>query len=392
MRVTNFELTTSENNTIFSADFIFHKSFPLSDAQALSTYRHHKIRHKVLHPLTPYSHTHRVWFKVPTRYAIPLELTNVFFLISLIMALRIGEDLIYDGEVSSELVSKYHDIETFFRFEHHQRHATVTFTTPPTRHHKNYQKQGIGQFFSLGLDSFYTLLGTKSHHRPQANYLVFVGGYDVPLSHQKFLSKICKNISSVASATNTKMIYVESNLRDFSDQIVNWGQFHMAALCAVASLLPLPSFYINGESFDWPDWGLRFGIDKLFSTTSHQFHLVGHNLTRDIKIKSLQSSLHFNLLLKYIRVCWKNVQSKNILYNCSSCQKCIRTQVAFLVSGVTSLPTFKPISLKAVRAADIVGHIRHEWTMLYERLLSQKTPNYKLISAVEYMMRKPTRV
>lgn len=61
-----------------------------------------------------------------------------------------------------------------------------------------------GQYFTLGLDSFYTLLCLKK--RPK--YLIFIDGYDVSLSETELSSRVHKTINSIARSLNCSPVFI----------------------------------------------------------------------------------------------------------------------------------------------------------------------------------------
>lgn len=393
MKISNFTIEKLGSHTRFSADYIFSKPHALASKQEIQSFYKQAIIDAIKHPLiflkNGFTSKQTIWFIIPTEYAREDQFIDAMFILGVVMAFRQGEDLTVDEPISKEIIKKLDDIETFFRFEHEKRNISIMAQSkqPPQK-----KLKGDAQFFTLGVDSFYTLLCETSRQKKKHPHLLFIDGFDIPLDRRAFLKSVHANIDTVAKKIGSRAIFIESNLRDLSDKIVNWPQFHVVALSAVGMLLPFKKIVINGESFDWPDWGLRFGVDTLFSTSSRTFQLIGHNMTRDEKIKRLKKSVNFDLFLKYVRVCWKNVNYSNIPYNCSRCQKCIRTYLTCIALDVTKTPTFKPLSFADIRATEIVGHVRHEWTKLYEMLLKQSHTDPKLLSAIEYLLRKPTRV
>lgn len=389
MRVTNFSIEHHRHLTTFSADFSYDRPFAR---------RLHKLRYVLTHlsktqfstmPLDPIlTQRQRVWFSVPSTLANESSYQDAFFIVALILALKLQQKLEFEGSVSPGLVAKIPALEKYYRFESSPRRIPVTtagMLSAPSSH------RGHAQFFTLGVDSFYTLthlLKSKTTHP----HLLFVDGYDIPVRQKKFLQLIHSHINTVATATGCTPVFMHSNLREFSDEIMNWGQFHVAALAAISYLLPYQQIALNGESFDWPDWGLRFGVDHLFSTSSQQLTLVGHHLTRDLKIKALKRSPFLRLFLEHVRVCWKNVDhSRSVKYNCSRCQKCLRTMLLFRALDLTETPTFEPLDLKALKKVDMVGHVRQEWTILYTLLLKKPQHNQDLLRVLTDVLQKPIR-
>jgi hypothetical protein len=389
MIVTNFTITKKREQTVFSADFIFKKKF---------NRRLHKIAYFIRtivknifvqrqFPKGIFDQKNTVWFSVPTASASHSDYTDGFFIISTILALQLNEPLIFNASVSIELTKKIKRLEEYYRFERSPRF--LKFKIKETK--RMTTRSGSGQFFTLGVDSFYTAARTPNTSLKNS-YFMYVDGYDVRLSQKNLLNAIHTRLEKVAQKTHRTPLFFQSNLRALSDQIMNWGQFHVAALAAAGTMTGLKKICINGESFDWPDWGLRFGVDDLFSTSSLKFQTIGHNITRDVKIKKILHSPWKKLFLKHVRVCWINITSNRSSYNCSRCQKCIRTKLTLDALGAKYTPTLKKIRLSDLREITLVGHVRHEWVILYEMLRHKTGADAALISTLEGVLRKPIRV
>lgn len=385
MKVNHFTITQTKTETLYSADFILPR--PLRGRkQRLALYLN-----RLLHPSLwkeKRSETYTLWFSLPIDLPQSPNFQDAFFLIATVMSQAMNQDLEFEGAVSREIVSKVQKLEEYFRFEKPPRHTQITIKEITENH---YEKKGTAQFFSLGVDSFYTLLCHDVPSRP-GRTLVFVEGCDIPLNKEAFLKVVHNNFQDVVKKTKTKGVTVRTNVKDLSEKIINWPQFHTTALAAIGTLLPFDTIFISGESFDWPDWGLRFGVDELFSSSYQKFQLVAHNTTRDTKIAALKKSPLLKTFLNHVRVCWKNVEQENVKYNCSACQKCLRTQLTFQALDMHETPTFQPYALQDLADVEIVGHVRNEWTILYMMLKKQKNVDPQLIHTLEQVLRKPIKV
>lgn len=391
MRVHNIQVSQQPTQTLVSADFVF--SGPFGSRWKNRNFYLKRLAQLVLHPhrflRVGFEITYPVWFALPPALSLPSHFSDAFFVIASVMATALNEPLDFDGAVSSELLKKRSEIERYYRFEHQKRKLVF-------QARKNNKKRsfftGKAQFFTLGVDSFYTLAKERKEDFSRPYHLIYVDGFDVPLERKAFLGTLHKGIELVAEKTGSTPLFVQTNVRDIAEKALNWGQFHGAALAAVGLLFPFETIFINGESFDWPDWGLRYGIDRLFSTDTKKFELVGHNLDRDVKIELLKTSPFFALFLEHVRVCWRNVDSRTILYNCSECQKCLKTMLILSLAGVKELPTFRPLRLRKLKDIELVGHVRHEWTALYDQLQRQTTADPKLVRTLEHVLHKPLKM
>jgi hypothetical protein len=388
MHVTNFLTHATSTEVTLSADFIFIRPFEGKRDERFFFAKSH-LR-KLLTPKefikNGFTVTERIWFKVPIELYQQTDNQDAFFTVALPLALVLNENLTFDAPVSAEILAQIQAFKQYYELPKSQSKVKAqTNTVKPEK------KLPLAQFFTLGVDSFHTLLC----HQPTAidlpRQLIFVDGYDVPLAQATFLKTIHTHLAEIAQKTHNPSTIIKTNLRELSDKILSWGRFHFAALTAVAMLLPFKKVLINGESFEAADWGLRYGADKLFTTDYLNVEMATHNTTRDVKISQLQHAPLFDLFLKHVRVCWKNIEQKVVPYNCSACQKCLRTQLTFLALGVEKTPTFSPIDPEKIAKIELIAHVQPEWQIVYELLRKKPEVNPKIISALAHVLAKPLR-
>lgn len=330
----------------------------------------------------------RVWYTVLSTEATRTQYNDAFFLLALPLAISTQEDLVFSGAITEEALAKVEAVQAYY----HEIAKRPIKVTAPVRHFKTIKSKKVGQFFTLGVDSFYTLCNFSSKSDPKQRQLIYVDGYDLPFFEKRFLEVIHHKIRRVAKDTSNKSIFIQTNIRQFSDRIIGWGRYHVSALVAASTLLDVGKIYISGESFEAQDWGLRFGVDTLYSTKKLQVKLVAHNVSREKKIRRILETAYSQLFLRSVRVCWENVRYTKLLYNCSQCQKCIKTQLTFFALRVKKTPTFLPLRITDIEKIQLVGHVYQEWQHLYFQL--KKNPNIKpqLIAAVGKVLEKPIRV
>ncbi len=388
MKVNNFLIQQIKKETILSADFIFDKPFGTGKDRYLSHFLNLKRifiePKKFLKKTRAFKKT--IWFKIPTKHVHARTGEDAFFTLSLGLAFFLNEDLYFDGVVSQDLIEKTSQIREYFDYGNFKKKIRITYQVGKSKTEK---RKGEAQFFSLGIDSFHTLLCYQNAHKKTSRYLVYVDGYDVPLKEQSFLKDIHSRISEVASTTANHPLFIQTNLREISDNIIGWGQYHVSALAAVAMLLPFQKMYIAGESFDAPDWGLRTGVDTLFSIDDLSLKLIGHNIPRNLILTKLKKSRFFDLFLNHVRVCWINVESSPILYNCSICQKCLRTQLTLIALGYENIPTFNEFDIQALKNIQLNSHVYSEWQTLYKLLKKNSRTSSELLTVLEELLNKP---
>lgn len=397
MRVTQITTQRTQKQTTFSADFIFARPYG-GKKQKLWFWAQWlwQASRTPGHSLTQgFAVRKRIWYTVPTAFALLDNAADAFFIAALPLAIAMGEDLTFENSVSTGVIKKTAAVQDYYQ-EIAKRKIAVRVKAANTSVAKIAHSVSLsnytGQFFTLGVDSFFTLCCYTEKSDPTSHLLIYVDGYDVPFYQKKFLRTLHKNINHVATKTNNTPVYVETNIRQISDAILGWGRYHVSGLVAVATLLGLKKIYISGESFDSPDWGLRHGVDVLYSRKQHKVRLVGHAMVRIKKIKRILHSAQSSLFLQFVRVCWENVRLSPIPYNCSVCQKCLKTKLTLTSLGIKRTPTLHPATPDAIQKLQLVEHVFSEWQELYEDLQKSKRSTPALLTAIKNVLEKPLRM
>ena len=212
---------------------------------------------------------------------------------------------------------------------------------------------GVACFFSGGLDSFYALLKNTN----KITHLIFVHGFDVTLANRSLRAKASHAAREVAKELGKNLIEVETNLRLFSDSLVNWDQYHGAALASVGLLFQhlfrevlIPSGASYAELYPWGSHPL---LDPLWSTDLTRFEHYGCEATRVDKAAYISNS---EPAMRWLRVCWINPSGA---YNCGSCDKCQLTMMNLHAAGALrrcrTLPTTLDFDVNNNAANDLKG-------------------------------------
>jgi hypothetical protein len=220
--------------------------------------------------------------------------------------------------------------------------------------------EGVGCFFSGGVDSFYSALERHS----QITHLIFVHGFDIAIDDDRLGTKALTAARAAASELGKPLISIRTDIRRVSDRWSGWGEeYHGAALASIGLLLAdhvgrviIPATY---QSPDLSPWGSHPQLDPLWSTSRVTFEHHGVELSRTEKIAAIASN---PIALSYLRVCW---QSEDAEYNCGRCSKCLRTMA----------------SLRAYGALDACATLpsRADWQQLRR---SRKPKHYEVVDAL----------
>lgn len=268
-----------------------------------------------------------VWMALPTRARLddvtPVDLGNVSLAIGMLTAMRRGAALRLEQPASPTLLAsmaQYQDVFTTWYPELLQRVEVRADAGVDER------PRGASEatFFTAGVDSFDTLL----QNRATITTLVYVSGFDIPLTRPDALGRTREHLVAVAEAAQVELLEVESSIRALFDGVGDWGRMtHGAALASVALALAalgvgtvrIPS----GKSYAQIDpWGSQPLIDPLWSTENVRLVHDGADAPRSGKIARIA---HDPLVHEHLRVCWVQFDADN----CGRCIKCSRTRLLF---------------------------------------------------------------
>jgi hypothetical protein len=263
-----------------------------------------------------------VWFKVRNAEAAPSG--NAALAIALVPAMRAARSLVLAESLSPRLFASQAAIQKLFQ-DWDNRFNVVRITAPLGEPHQALTG-GTGLFFTGGVDSFFSLLS----HREEITHLIFVRGFDIKLHEQDVDGSVLPAIRAVAAQMNKTLVEVSTNIREFSDGIVDWAlDYHGAALAAVAQLLAptLNKVYVASthSEKDTFRWGSHLFLDHLYSTETLSLIHDGANATRVEKVAAIAEN---RLVQQTLRVC-----NKGGAYNCGRCEKCLRTMINLRVAG-----------------------------------------------------------
>jgi hypothetical protein len=209
----------------------------------------------------------------------------------------------------------------------------------------------VGCFFSGGVDSFYTVLKNLDHATKEnrITHLIFVHGFDIALEDTYLCETILARIVEVARDLHLGVILVRTNLRKpfLHNTNIPWGAYlHGAGLAAAG--LALSTFFrriyiastFPGRKLRTP-LGSHPATDPLWSTNSLTFVHDGLEATRHEKMVRMSSMDRFHVCMNHLRVCLVNPDNA---YNCSECEKCLRTMMSLHLAGVfEDSKTFSPL-------------------------------------------------
>jgi hypothetical protein len=193
-----------------------------------------------------------------------------------------------------------------------------------------------GAFFSLGVDSFYTLLKnltSEDSAQPPIDDLLYIKGCEAPLSAYRDGQDLPVRavVEKVAQETGKRALFGETNIRDIFD--LNWPDFYCGAgLASIALSLGqgfgqviIPSSHSYRDLFPC---GTHPLTDVLWSTSYTAIVHDGAEVDRAGKIERLVG--RHPLALEHLRVCTK---VNGGIEQCGRCSKCLRTMLVLTIMG-----------------------------------------------------------
>lgn len=269
----------------------------------------------------------QMYFAVDKAYATSLQGDASPFLAALLLpAMQKGEDIRIEGSVSRKLYEQTGRIMQLVASWQIGCHL-ISITAKTIKPDK-LQPEGVGCFFSGGVDSFYSFLT----HQKEITHLLFIHGFDITLTNQRLYYTMRSGIEQVAKETEKTLICVETNSKAIVEELFVWDYSHGGATAAVALTLRalLQRVYIPSSVPEYAlfPYGTHPLLDGLWSTESLTFIHDGNNSSRQEKISDGIS--HSPLALAHLHVCAQNTKG---VYNCSRCFKCVRTMIELYIAG-----------------------------------------------------------
>lgn len=321
----------------------------------------------------------RLFFEIDSKWANYIGKDAGPFLAALLLpCMKNGENIEVDGEVSEKLLSAIRRVSHLcvgWNIGYKQINIEVAGKTVDTRNTKN-----RAVFFSGGVDSFYTYLHVNKK-TPIKTWL-FVHGFDIRLDDTVLYGNVSRILKVIAKKEKVSFIEIRTNLREFTDPLLDWDYAHGGALASVALALRhgLSTVFFSGgmEEGAIRPYGLHPDLDPLWSTDTLEIKHIGSKIRRIDKVRFIS---RFKIIQNSLRVCWRNTGGK---YNCCKCEKCLRTMLSLYNANILEkCKTFPdPIDLVALSKVHILkNQIRYYQENVDALAVSGKNPI--LLNAIE---------
>ncbi|MEX1104594.1 MAG: polysaccharide pyruvyl transferase family protein [Ilumatobacteraceae bacterium] len=273
-----------------------------------------------------------------------------FLPISLLLATRLGLDLVIDGEVDAQALVGGRAAVRLWSSWFGTRVPAVRVSgrliprgTSPAR----------GIFFSRGLDSMDALL----RRREEIEHLVGIDWEDGPLSTEGTRA-VWRGTEAAASALDMPLIRTSTNAREFLDPVMGWSDAFGSVLASI-SLVLRPRLGQVWISSTFPD---RFqsphsshpDLDPLWSSADVT---ISHDWDGGGRTDKARRVADVPLAMDWLKVCWERAGDGN----CGRCAKCLMTMTNFHLAGRADAAaghfggTLSPEAVRLLAAAPNVG-------------------------------------
>lgn len=313
----------------------------------------------------------RVWFRIAKKEAVKNFPYNGFFCAAYPLAQQLNEELIFAGPASLKLYKNILKINELIGLKKNKRKVVVERLIK----HETRNGKERGLFFTMGLDSFYSLI----KFRGRIDSLVFVNGYDVYPKAKRMLEWIKKEMRQIGRIFNCKQVIVSTNLRyDLSEKFMPWVLFHGAALAAAGYAVGKTDKFLISGSDQYRSgiaWGTGFKQDRLWSSESISFGSFAGKINRINKIKRLARMKKYReIISEKLRVCWQNF-GEIPKANCLKCEKCLRTYLNLKLAGFKEpIRAFKGIRAEEIMNLKLVKEKIFIWQEIAEEIKKSKWP------------------
>jgi len=271
------------------------------------------------------------WFDLSLNSGDPL------LALTLLPAMVLDESLAIEAPISYRLSENLSHLQDVFSTMN-PGWSEIPIQAPIKRFRPSFfrPKMKRGLFFSLGVDSFYSLKKLLEEDNPQKlSHLILVHGLDIfyQKKNHGLFTEVLDHARQVAGEYDLQVLDVVTNMRDFSDHFVNWETQYGCGTFSVGLALQrgFETLYLASGLSIFYDGFIAYGSGPLitphWSTERTVFMQHGGGAERQDKINAIND---FPAAMKHLRVCWENPGNA---YNCGQCEKCLRTMIGLEISG-----------------------------------------------------------
>lgn len=334
-----------------------------------------------------------LWFLYPADLPMPEDNDcDAYLLAALLPAMQSKADIIVRGSVSKELLTNLTELQYIWHKWSPEEFFIVDIKVDIVRSDEVMTKGAIVAF-SGGADAQFT---AYRHSKEAAGYAtqdikagIFIQGLDIPLTDAQGFSGAAKLATVVLDDLDIDLKVARTNIREL--WTINWEYYFAAAIAAVLSGF---SRYAgrgligSSEPYDslLAPWGSHPMTDPLLSSGTFKVIHDGAGFSRSEKIKFISG---WDLGVKNLRVCWAGGDHDR---NCGRCEKCVRTRLNFILSGVVNPKCFdSPLKTSNFKSIVLGSEgARNEWELIRSEIIQTERGLKWLPQIDQVLKRKPS--
>ena len=230
----------------------------------------------------------KVWYEFPFDVEnICDNAANALLVAFIPIAMKVGNSISIDGEISNKLYNQLnHQYQDIMKKWYPELNRVEIICKKIYNDKETNNKRKNIACFTGGVDAFYTLI--KNNER--IDDLLYVWGFDIPLTEEKFYNKVKKHLSTVAKNFEKNIIFVKTNLGyEITNKYASWGDYCYGPAIASVILLMNNNYKIcympscNDYSVLVPR-GSHILINHLWNSNGIDFIYDGAEFSRTEKV------------------------------------------------------------------------------------------------------------
>lgn len=268
----------------------------------------------------------------------------------LLPAMKMRADQInIDAPVSEQFLRGQQEIQKVFQ-KWKPNYGSVTVQHSGS-HQREIKGGNTGIFFSAGVDSYYSFLT----HQDEIDALIYLDGFDIPLGEHESRARMHENLNWIGEKFGKQVVCIETNLREFQEKFLTWTFGHGSAIACVGHLISgeFTRFFVSsgGNPRAKKPFGVHPELDPNWSSEWVEFIHDAYTVDRIEKCRFISQ---YEPVWDSLRVCLRYPENS---LNCGVCEKCLRTQVYFQVTGHYDRYTVfeRPLDLNALSKYKRIG-------------------------------------
>lgn len=308
-------------------------------------------------------HKKELWFEVPSAYSDFLSDKSDFALIGIAPAAMIsGHDIHLEGSVSDRLLHNFQDLIQKLVINIHPKWKNISITSHSTYSSLPGKKRGVLSGLSGGVDSLTTIqtyyLDQKVPKSLKITHLVNNNVGSFRDSGSGSWESRCSSLKELVLELGIPMITVDSNLIELYPPNQGYEGIHTFTNAAVAHLVSSGfRFFHYGSAYRFDqilnnrvkknDGDIAF-LDPILLPLLSSNDLILSSSNPEISRAEKLQIINTSEIRKFLHVCtrsgWMGIE------NCSTCDKCMRTQLMLEVTGDLNNYVPRPFNLDRYRS------------------------------------------